>query len=293
MSKPINAMPFSERTGTGYYVESKEKDCQLYYQISNETNVNDTNTPTVVFIHGAGGNAAIWLHQHNYFASTGRAVISIDCRGFGRSKLKDNIEPRVIEVSKFPSDLICILDHAKCTSKVILICQSMGGWVGLPFTLQYPERTFALCMSGTPGGIASEKCMNSQKNMYNNASDERKQLVRQMGVAAVAMAPEFSIAHPVEAALYVQISKFNGKFSLNGMTYNITKDMLYNKIKCPVHFINGQFDAFWPPEVLRDAASMVPNSTFYEKKGSGHSVYWEFPNDFNNELKRWFNEIRA
>ena len=32
---------------------------------------------------------------------------------------------------------------------------------------------------------------------------------------------------------------------------------------------------------------------FMEKKGSGHSVYWEFPNDFNNELKRWFNEIRA
>jgi pimeloyl-ACP methyl ester carboxylesterase len=70
--------------------------------------------------------------------------VAFDHRGFGRS----TCAPEAIDPRHFASDLEAILDAAG-VRRAALVCQSMGGWTGLPFAIAHPERSAALVLAGT------------------------------------------------------------------------------------------------------------------------------------------------
>lgn len=80
---------------------------------------------TIVFCHGAGGNAASWFNQFGAFKDDYHCV-AYDCRGFGRSVCSVD----EFDGSKFGSDAIALLDHLEIES-AHFVCQSMGGWTGV------------------------------------------------------------------------------------------------------------------------------------------------------------------
>ena len=55
-------------------------------------------------------------------------------------------------MAHLPGDLLALLD-AEEIERTALVCQSMGGWAGLPIAIAHPERLRCLVLCGTPGGL--------------------------------------------------------------------------------------------------------------------------------------------
>src|SRR2546427_12387102 len=78
--------------------------------------------PTILFLHGAGGNHLSWWQQVPVFAEEYRCVTA-DQRGFGQSP----------DVSGGPGssalggDAIALLDHLGIAQAAV-VAQSVGGW---------------------------------------------------------------------------------------------------------------------------------------------------------------------
>ncbi len=90
--------------------------------------------PTVVFMHGIGGNRSNWREQLAALAPEFRAV-AWDARGYGDSD--DYAGP--LAFPDFAADLLRLLDHLD-VERAHLVGLSMGGGVALDAALKAPER---------------------------------------------------------------------------------------------------------------------------------------------------------
>ncbi len=253
------------------FVESRG--ASIYYEARGEG-------PCILFAHGAGGNAASWWQQLPFFVERGFRTLAFDHRGFGRSRA----EADALDIREFPNDALAILDQER-VQRAALVCQSMGGWTGLPTALRYPERVSALVLCGTPGGAwtpAVEEAM--------RALAERPRVQRSDGglvPGAVAFASDFGKRQPRRALLYEQIQAFNpaldpsvvGRIS----TVRLTPEQLAD-FRVPTLVIGGDEDAFFPPAALKEVARAIPGARFARFRGAGHSTYFEKPNRFNRRV---------
>ena len=116
------------------------ENAQIYYETHGE------GSP-IVLAHGAGGNTLVWWQQIAHFAADYK-VVAFDHRGWGRSKCA----PEHKHARHFADDMRAVMDDAG-VDRAAIVCQSMGGWTGMQFTLANPERVSCLVLSGTPGGV--------------------------------------------------------------------------------------------------------------------------------------------
>src|SRR5712692_6332596 len=105
---------------------------RLYYED------NGGNAPTVLFLHGAGGNHLSWWQQVPVFAEEYRCV-TMDQRGFGQSHdVSGGPGPAALA-----TDALALLDHLQI-EKAALVSQSMGGWAAVGAAVRVPERCWAI-----------------------------------------------------------------------------------------------------------------------------------------------------
>ena len=77
--------------------------------------------PTILFLHGAGGNHLSWWQQVPVFAEEYRCV-TVDQRGFGQSPdVAGGPGPAALG-----ADALALLDHLGI-ARVAMVAQSMGG----------------------------------------------------------------------------------------------------------------------------------------------------------------------
>ena len=103
----------------------KSGDAEIYYEVYGEG-------PPIAFCHGAGGNTLVWYNQVPYFARD-HTVLTFDHRGWGRSKCEREDK----HARYFADDLKSVLDDVGI-ERTALVCQSMGGWTVMHFTLDNP-----------------------------------------------------------------------------------------------------------------------------------------------------------
>jgi len=99
------------------------------------------------------GSAAVWYKNAGHFARCGHRTIQWDSRCFGRST---GTVAEDFRVEALPEDLAAVLD-AEGIESAVLVCQSMGGWTGLPFACTFPDRVLGLVLSGTRGGLEGHR----------------------------------------------------------------------------------------------------------------------------------------
>jgi 3-oxoadipate enol-lactonase len=243
---------------------------ELYYEVHGDG-------PAIVFAHGAGGNHLSWWQQVPVFARQYRCI-SFDHRGFGQS-----IEvPDGPGSQAFVNDLRLLLDHLKI-DRASLVAQSMGGRTCLGFALEYPHRVQALVMADTTGGF----------------SDARMAQLRAEGEAALAepnppprtYARHFPQEQPAPAFLYEQIRALNPprhEASVPGPTAEQVR-----ALRAPTLLIVGEHDVIAPPAVMKMFQSYIPHARLAEVAGSGHSVYFEKPAEFNRIVLQFFAAVGA
>ena len=246
----------------------------LYYEVHGAG-------PAVVFVHGSGGNALSWWQQIPHFAARHR-VVAFDHRGFGRS----TCSPAALDPRHFADDLAAILDAAGVV-RAALVCQSMGGWTGLPFALAYPERTAALVLAGTPGGVVTTRIQRDSADVPKRAAER--------GFLGMALATAFLERDPARAFLYERIGSLNPPTTLGAVLPKLVAQRVdparLTAFRVPTLLVVGTEDSFFSVEGLREVAAAIPGARLQVLPGAGHSAYFEEPDVFNGLVESFFEEI--
>jgi len=234
----------------------------------------------VVFCHGAGGNHESWFQQVPEFSKRYRCI-TIDHRGFGQSKNASG-QPNG---EAFVPDLEALLAHLGI-DQVAIVCQSMGGITGLGFTLAHPERVRALVLADTTGGVTDDEIRQLRESLVPPVQDRTDLLSRALG-------EPFQKQFPEKAKLYHEIS---GKNPPEGYQpgRNATNPPDLAKVaalKVPTLLLVGEVDKLAPPPVMELMLKRIPGSTLVKVPGAGHSVYFEKPEEFNNAVLGFLDEV--
>jgi pimeloyl-ACP methyl ester carboxylesterase len=237
--------------------------------------------PALVLAHGSGGNALSWWQQVPHFAAHYRVVV-FDHRGFGRSHCAaDALDP-----AHFAGDLAAILDAAG-VERAAIVCQSMGGWTGLPFALAHPERVAALVLAGTPGGVATPGIERDRAALATRIATR--------GFLGMALALDYPKREPERAFLYERIAALNPPETLPAIlprlgALTIDPSRLAG-LSVPTLLAVGTEDAFFSIEGLREVAAALPRARLHVFPGVGHSAYFEEPAAFNGIVDAFLEEV--
>lgn len=246
-------MPFAER-----------EDARIHYEVHGEG-------PALVLAHGAGGNRLCWWQQVPVFAQRFQ-VLTFDHRGFGRSRC-DEFRP-----SEFVADLEAVLAAADI-DRFSIVCQSMGGWTGLPFALRHPDRVRCLVLACTPGGYVDDVVLAAVAEMGKR--------IEQSGIDHTpALGVDFARQRPDMLHLYDQIGALNTEVDLSVVSRifdpasRVPKEAA-RELTTPLLMLTGSQDLLFPPAMMHSVAAALPGAAIEEVEGAGHSIYFEKPELFN------------
>lgn len=237
---------------------------QVYYESWGSGDV-------VVLTHGMGGNHAVWYQQVPALATRYR-VITWDQRGFGHSTASTGSlgpEPSV-------GDLAVILDHLG-VDRAHLIGQSMGGWPSLGFALAYPERAASLVLADTIGGIFTPHIREAFLAYAEVIAAGPPPDQLPLG-SHPALGPQLARDDPARAFLYSQIGSLAGSASpiaISELLASTDHTARLDRLAAPTLFVVGENDPIFPPDLIREAAAVIPGSEVRVIDDTGHSPYFE------------------
>ncbi|MFN2376960.1 MAG: alpha/beta fold hydrolase [Candidatus Binatia bacterium] len=242
--------------------------------------------PAMVFVHGLGGNHAVWFQQVAHFAAH-HTVVTVSQRGFAPS----GGEGARYQVETLVDDLETVMDAAG-VAKAVVIGQSMGGWTALGLALQSPGRVTALVLADTLGGISDDEIAVHLRAMTEQASRLRA-APPPLGVHP-ALSAEFSRQHPDLGYLYQTLTTFGAPpadvIARQLADARVSPDRLRN-LTTPTMFVVGADDRIFPPAIVKKAAAHVPGAQVTVIEGTGHSPYFESPKAWNFEVGRFLEGI--
>lgn len=239
--------------------------------------------PTVVFLHGIGGNRSNWREQLGALAGEFRAV-AWDARGYGDSDDYDG----PLEFPAFADDLRRLLDHLD-TERAHLVGLSMGGRIALDFYERHPRRVASLVLCDTFPGYG-ESISREQREQF---IDSRRRPLVEGGKEPRDIAP---VVAPT------LLSKSASQFALQRLIDSMTalhKDSYIKaieamtryepvarleEVRVPSLVICGDEDSLTPPSIARDMAARLPDARLAILERAGHLSNIEQPTAFNEAL---------
>jgi 3-oxoadipate enol-lactonase len=246
----------------------------LYYEVHGEG-------PALVLAHGGGGSHLSWWQQVPEFSKRYK-VITFDHRSFGNSP----DAPNGPGPHAFVQDLTALLDYLG-VQKAAVAGQSMGGWTVCGFAAAHPERTSALILCDTTGGVASSEAAKSHANIQERGKGNLTEILKS------AYSRHFPARHPALCFLYQQISALNTRVTPNlapilfGVKHDI-RPIIEKEI--PTLLLVGEEDVLTPPEAMASIAAQIPQARFVTVPQAGHSVYFERADEFNRIVGGFLRE---
>ena len=163
----------------------------------------------------------------------------------------------------------------------------MGGWTVLGFAAAYPERAGALVLSDTTAGMDDPEVIREQAALRENSRAGLAQILTR------AYAKDFPEREPERCFLYQQISGLNRNVPANLlgalMSMRHRVDPIVEK-RIPTMLLVGEEDALTPAKIMETMARRIPHSRFVKVAGSGHSVYFEKPREYNRLVTEFLVE---
>ncbi|HEV7577930.1 MAG TPA: alpha/beta hydrolase [Caldimonas sp.] len=244
----------------------------LYYELYDDTPA--PGRPTLVLLHGVGGNHASWFYQVTAWR-TGHRLLVVDARGFGNSSDTENAGR-----DRFIDDLAAVLDAVE-VDRAVLVAQSMGGGTAAGYTCRHPQRVAALVLADTLVGLSLPAPLSERMAVLTERNASLTQVQRVLG-------PTFVAAHPALATLYTALASFN-RYNVRTLPGVGEKHTLADlaATKVPLLFVVGEEDVLFPPAEVKAAQLATPGSSFVELPQAGHSAYFETPVAFNDTVLGW------
>jgi len=263
----------------------------------------------VVCIHGFGGNADQWRKNLPVISEAGHKAFAIDLLGYGYSDkpVPKQQEPNTIYNFENWADMTVDFIKKTVGEPCYLICNSVGGCVGLQAAVTNPELVKGVVLSNislrmlhvkkqspfikpavkliqdtlrqTSAGeyffkqVAEDEALrNVLKQAYaGDVDDETVELILRPGL------------EPGAAAVFLDFISYSGG--------PLPEELLAQCIR-PVRMIWGERDPWEPISLGRELAKNAPNCVdeFVPLEGGGHCPMDQIPNAVNREILRFLRE---
>jgi triacylglycerol lipase len=247
--------------------------------------------PTVILLHGLGGDATNWALTIPTLAKTYR-VLAPDQIGFGQSD-KPLLNYRIGTYVEFLARFYQKLGITKAT----LVGNSLGGWISAAFTLAHPDKVEKLVLVDAAG--LSPKRWNGpemrreEMALLNPATIEDTKKLLVMILANKAMVNE----QMAEQMLIQRMQKGDGN-TINRLTESILlgQDWLDGKlgaIRTPTLVVWGREDLLTPLGIGKAFAADIKGAELVVFENCGHVPQMEVAPKFNEALLRFLSKAAA
>jgi pimeloyl-ACP methyl ester carboxylesterase len=260
----------------------------------NYVDMGSGDAPPVVFIHGLGGCWQNWLENIPRVAQE-RRVIAPDLPGFGGSEMPLG----QISIPGYGRFLDGLLDRLGL-GEVVVVGNSMGGFIGAEVAIQRPSRVERLVLVSAAG---------------LSITNVRRRPVQTWGRAAAALgaygaahlrpmivrprlrhaALGYVVRHPTRLSpdLCWEIMSGAGRpgfiDALNALLDYDFRDRL-GEIRVPTFIVWGNEDMLVPVEDASEFERLIPNSRKVIFEDTGHVPMLERPETFNSLLMEFLAE---
>jgi pimeloyl-ACP methyl ester carboxylesterase len=248
--------------------------CRLYYEIHG-------SGPFLFFAHGLGGNHLSWWQQVPHFRDR-YTCVTFAHRGFAPS----SAPPDGPDPADYAGDLAALVEHLGAHD-LRIVAQSMGGWTALEYALANPEKMRTLVLASTAGPIARVPSLFADPDQLPAWERKAAAESRELQAANIHVAGGRRLAGEQGAAhfLYQEIDALSGvdKVKLRQKLHeSMTRpaDAL-RTLTVPTLWLTGDEDIVYPPFLSDILAALMPNARVAQLRGTGHSVYFERPAEFN------------
>ena len=245
----------------------KTDNAEIYYE-------SHGDGPAIVLAHCAGGNTLAWWQQVAHFAHDYK-VVAFDHRGWGRSRCETDYR----RAAYFAEDMRAVMDDTG-VDRAAIVCNSMGGWTGLRFSLSYPERVSCLTLSCSPAGVRTPGVAKAMTTPPPAPTTDT-QVPIPWNEPHLALAGDAFQRIPDRAFLFRQLSSLNPPFEDVGLGCLWVEPEDLIGFSTPTLMLAGAKDHIFPLDVLAEVSRVVPGAELHIIPDAGHSPYFETPEEFN------------
>ena len=224
----------------------------------------------LVFIHGAGCDGSVFVHQTRAFEN----AVALNLLGHGRPGYAESI-------SAFADDVANELAH-NGFDNVILAGSSMGGAIALELALRkHPAvRALALLGSGAKLRVAPAIFEAIDKDFPAAAKMLAGYFFHQPNPAMIDAA--------VAAMLAVGPAQTHADFAACN-AFDVTERVA--EIAVPVLALTGEGDVMTPPKMAAFLADRIPGAQARIIPGAGHLLFIERPVETNDALRTFVSQV--
>lgn len=220
----------------------------------------------LVLLHGLFGALSNFKDLVDHFKNTHKVIIPM-LPLFDLSVLDTSVSGLAKHVQKF-------ID-ARELNNVHLLGNSLGGHVGLVYTLKHQEKVKTITLTGSSGLF--ENGMGEtypKRGDYEYIRKKTELTFFDPAVASKELVDEvYSIVNNrLKAIKIIQLAR-------SAIKHNLGNEL--NDIKVPTCLIWGKNDTITPPMVAEEFHKLIPNSEVHWIDKCGHAPMMEVPGDFN------------
>ncbi|GAB3916500.1 alpha/beta fold hydrolase [Mucilaginibacter boryungensis] len=240
--------------------------------------VDEGEGEVLLLLHGLMGALSNWERVVEEFKSEYRVIIPM-LPIYDLPLLTTGVRTLSKYVHKFVK--------RKNLSNITLLGNSLGGHVGLIYTLAHQEYVKALVLTGSSG-------------LYENAFGGS--FPRRESYDFVKEKVEYTFYDPATATKELVDEVFetiNDRHKVirilamakSAIRHNMSKEV--HKIKVPTALIWGRDDKITPPDVAVEFSQLIPNSELHWIDKCGHAAMMERPDEFNVLLKAFLQKLKT
>ena len=208
----------------------QEKTVSVFGAKINYVEAGDPAKPTVILLHGLGGNLQNWVFTIPALA-VNYHVIAPDQIGFGKSDrvmLKYRVGTYVDFLDKFMSELKI--------ERASLVGNSLGGWVAAMTAMKYPNRVEKIVLADAAGLKPTDVDLAQVYALNYSTRDEVKQLVKLVFYNQALFGSDAFI----EQSMNVRVAANDG-YTINSMIESIKRNE---------DFLNGRLGEIKKPTLI-------------------------------------------
>ncbi len=249
------------------------------FQNKNGFKYIDAGTGDVMLLlHGLFGALSNWTEVISYFSRNNRVIIpmlpiyEMPVRSASVDGLVDYVE-KFVDMMNL-NDL-CILGN------------SLGGHVGLVYTLRNPKKVRSLVLTGSSGLFENSTGGSYPKRgNYEFIKQRVEYTFYDPKTATKELVDEvYEITGSISKCLnIVQIAK-------SAQRHNMAKDI--QKIEVPTLLVWGLNDTITPPHVAHEFDKLMPNAELKFIDKCGHAPMMEHPTIFNKYVTEFLEKIKV
>jgi pimeloyl-ACP methyl ester carboxylesterase len=251
----------------------------------------------VVFVHGLGGSWQNWLENIPRMAAEGRRVVALDLPGAGFSEMPAD----EISISGYGRVVNALCDELDL-GEVVLVGNSMGGFVAAETAIQFPQRVERLVLVSAAGITTSDVVrgpLMAASRVFAMVATRAAVMSDRLVVRPRLRVPMFAqiIRYPqrIPADLLHEITYSSGRKGFVPalraiLTYDV-RDRL-PEIRCPTLIIWGGDDMLVPDRDAGEFERMIPDSRKVVLPDTGHVAMMERPQTVNDLLVEFLAEVR-